>query len=201
MKIAILVEGKTETAFKEKLREFLKNYLLGQMPKLEFKPQDGRIPKQDKLRRVVENLLDNDGFDAVIALTDVYTGTNDFTGAVDAKTKMHEWVGDHPNFYPCVALHDFEAWLLPYWATIQKKSGHNQSAPSGKPESVNHNNPPSYRLKDIYRKGRGREYNKIADAKAILKDNDLMVAVKTCPELKFFINCIIGLCDPSKIIP
>ncbi len=200
MKIAILVEGDTEVAFKEKLREFLKNYLAGKMPKLEFKTQDGRIPKQDKLKRVVKNLLDNDGFDAVIALTDVYTGTNDFAGAADAKKKMQDWVGHDSRFFPCVALHDFEAWLLPYWATIQKKAGHNQSAPSGQPEGVNHNNPPSYRLKEIYRKGRGKEYNKIADAKAILKDNDLRVAVQACPELKIFINCIIELCDPSQKI-
>ncbi len=46
------------------------------------KPQDGRIPKQDKPRTVVKNRLNNDGFAAMI-LTDVYIGT------VDAKTKMH----------------------------------------------------------------------------------------------------------------
>jgi hypothetical protein len=200
VKIAILVEGATETAFKEKLHEFLKLYLSGTMPRLSFIPQYGRIPKENKLKKVVENLLTVSGYDAVIALTDVYTGTKDFSNAADAKAKMKAWVGQNPDFYPCVALHDFEAWLLPYWTTIQKKAGHNQTAPSGQPEAINHNNPPSYRLKDIYRQGRGREYNKIADAKAILKDNDLMVAVQVCPELKNFVNCIIVLCDPTKKI-
>jgi hypothetical protein len=32
------------------------------MPKLKFIPQDGRIPKEGKLKRIVENLLDNDGY-------------------------------------------------------------------------------------------------------------------------------------------
>ncbi len=69
MKIAILVEGATELAFRQKLNEFLQICLEQKMPKLKFIPQKGRIPKEDKFRRVVENLLDNDGYDAVIALS------------------------------------------------------------------------------------------------------------------------------------
>ena len=60
MKIAILVEGKTEKAFDTKLREFLRSRLDQKMPRLDFKPQNGRIPKEGKLRRDVENLLNND---------------------------------------------------------------------------------------------------------------------------------------------
>ena len=33
---------------------------------------------------------------------------------------MREWVGVEKRFYPHVALHDFEAWLLPYWEKIKK---------------------------------------------------------------------------------
>ena len=79
MKIAILVEGATESAFRDKLREFLQKYLAQNMPRLKFIPQDGRIPKEDKLKRLVENLLSGkDAYDAVIALTDVYTGDKRF---------------------------------------------------------------------------------------------------------------------------
>ena len=201
MKIAILVEGATEVAFKEKLHEFLKSYL-EPMPKLKFIPQKGRIPKEDRLKRIVENLLNNDGYDAVIALTDVYTGTEDFKNADDAKEKMKKWVGNNPNFYPHTALHDFEAWLLPYWTTIKTLAKHNLSAPSGSPETVNHQNPPSYRINEIFRLGQcKRSYNKLSDGKAILKKNDLTIAIRACPELKAFINRIIFLCAPSKIIP
>ena len=110
MKIAILVEGATEVAFKEKLLDFLQNHLQGNMPKLWFIPQKGLIPTGNKLKRVVENLLQTATCDAVIALTDVYTGKPDFVDSKDAKHKMRSWVGGNPRFYPCVASHDFEGY-------------------------------------------------------------------------------------------
>jgi Domain of unknown function (DUF4276) len=202
MKIAILVEGATEVAFREKLREFLQSRLEQKMPRLSFKPQGGGIPKEGILKRVVENLIDNDGYDAVIALTDVYTGQNDFRDAADAKAKMMNWVGNNPKFYPHTALHDFEAWLLPYWTTIQKLAQHNRSTPSSSPETVNHQKSPAYWIKEIFEVGKcKRSYNKRSDGKAILKKNDLMIAIQACPELKAFVNRIISLCDADKIIP
>ena len=64
-------------AFKPHLIAFLKTRLAQRMPKLDFFPSDGRIVKGEKLRRTVEALLQNGKppADAVIALTDVYTGT------------------------------------------------------------------------------------------------------------------------------
>lgn len=201
MKIAILVEGATEKAFQPILLNFLK-LRLQQMPKIKFISYNGRIPKEDKLKRIVDNLLiGKDAFDAIIALTDVYTGTSDFKDAVEAKTKMREWVGNNPNFYPHAAQHDFEAWLLPYWSTIQKLAISNKSVPRGLPEQVNHGNAPSYRIKEIFEIGKcQRSYNKIRDAARILKDQDLMVSVNQCPELKAFINTILELCK-AELIP
>jgi len=76
MKIAIIVEGKTEHVFKPYLTQFLKSKLTGKMPSLDFVPQDGRVPTGSKLKRVVEKLLGDrkNPADHVIALTDVYTG-------------------------------------------------------------------------------------------------------------------------------
>ncbi|MEH2281664.1 MAG: DUF4276 family protein [Nostoc sp.] len=200
MRIAILVEGATEKAFKLILLDFLKLRLQQQMPKLQFIPDDGRIPKEEKLRRKVENLLTGrDAFDAVIALTHVYTGTNDFQDAADAKAKMKTWVGNNPNFYPHAAQYDFEAWLLPYWSTIQKLAGHNKSAPGGLPEQVNHNKSPSYHIKEIFELGKKRSYSKTRDAAKILKNNNLMDAVNLCLELKAFINTILSLCEVDLI--
>jgi hypothetical protein len=68
MKIAILVEGATEMAFRKKLREFLESRLEQKKPKLNFITQDSPIPKERKLKKIVENLLDNDGYNAVIHL-------------------------------------------------------------------------------------------------------------------------------------
>lgn len=197
MKIAVLVEGKTEIAFIPTLRNFLKPRLQ-QMPRLHPIPFDGRIPKGDKLKRRVENLLDT--HNAVIALTDVYTGTTDFVDASDAKTKMAAWVGNNPNFYPHAAQYDFESWLLPFWSTIQELAKHNKSAPPGQPEQVNHNNPPSYRIKEIFELGKSRDsYIKPRDAKRILEKNNLLVSAQACPELKAFLNTILSLCGGTVI--
>jgi hypothetical protein len=101
-RIAILVEGKTEAAFKPVLLNYLQRRLAGNMPKLDFVPQDGRIPKEAKLKRQVELLLREN--DWVIALTDVYAGSipRDFEDANDAKAKMQN-VGRHgtPLSSPC----------------------------------------------------------------------------------------------------
>ena len=206
MKITILVEGQTERAFKQHLNTFLRERLARNMPKLDFFPIDGRIPKRQELQRVVRRLLNRGRppSDAVIALTDVYTGTNppDFETAADAKQKMKQWAGNEKRFHPHVALHDFEAWLLPYWSKIQQRAGSNRTAPGRNPEMVNHGNPPAKRLAEVYRTGKkSRSYSKTIEAGAILQGEDLLVAINACPELKAFVNTILLLCDSSQVIP
>ncbi len=89
------------------------------MPRLDMFPYNGRIPIREELRRKVETLLSGrQPSDAVIGLTDVYTGTNDFVDAADAKAKMRQWVNYNPAFHPHAAQHDFEAWLLPVWRQL-----------------------------------------------------------------------------------
>jgi len=201
LKITILVEGKTEKAFIPHVRNFLKNRLQGRMPNLDPFPYDGRIPKEGKLRRVVEfSLKGNQAADAVIALTDVYTGTSDFRDSADAKLKMRQWVGENPAFYPHVAQYDFEAWLLPYWSEIQRLAGHRQNAPGGAPEDVNHNHPPSHYIREIFRIGTCRDdYSKTRDANRILQGRDLAVAASKCPELRAFLNTILTLAGGSPL--
>jgi hypothetical protein len=195
VKITILVEGRTEQAFKPHLINFLKPKLVGRMPRLDMFPYYGRIPKEEDLRRKVETLLSGkQPSDAVIGLTDVYTGTSDFQNAADAKAKMRKWANNNPAFHPHVALHDFEAWLLPYWSDIRRIAGHDKRAPHGRPESVNHNRPPSDHIKEIFEIGKCRDsYSKPRDAHRILRDKDLGVAAAQCPELKLFLNTILRL--------
>ncbi len=205
MRIGVLVEGKTETAFKPYLLAFLQTRLAGKMPKLDFVPHDGRIPTGGNLRRIVENLLTDKKHpaDAVIALTDVYTGSNppEFPTAEDAKNKMRDWVGPEPRFHPHVALHDFEAWLLPYWEKIKNLTGSNHKAPGPNPEKVNHARSPAYWLAEEFRTGpKTLGYVKTRDAGRILKDEDLMVAINACPELKAFVNTILSVCDKKQVI-
>lgn len=204
MKITMIVEGKTEKAFLPYLRKFLTVHLQDKMPRLDVNPYDGRIPTGEKLKRIVQmSLSGQHPSDHIIALTDVYTGSQppEFQNADDAKSKMRQWVGAEPRFHAHVALHDFEAWLLPYWASIQKLAGHNKKAPTGKPETVNHNNPPAYRIKEIFEIGTCRDsYVKPRDAGRILQTNDLSLAVAACPELKALINTIISV-SGGAVIP
>lgn len=200
--IAILVEGATEKAFVPKLREFLKARLpAGTMPRLKPISCDGRLPTSDKLRRTVELLLSGkEAVNAVIALTDVYTGTREFADAQDAKDKMRGWVGSEPRFHPHVAQHDFEAWLLPFWSEIQNLAGSSRATLGQYPEQVNHGQPPAHRLQEIFRTGsKGRRYVKTRDAARILRDQDLAIAAHACPELKAFLNTILALCGAAAI--
>jgi hypothetical protein len=189
MKIAILMEGETERVFLPYLRQAISTRLPDKMPRLIASKYDGRIPKQEKLKRVVDALFRGRDPDAdhVVALTDVYTGSNDFQNAADAKQKMRSWVGRNDRFHAHVAQHDFEAWLLPYWAAIQELARHYRTAPAGAPESVNQTHPPSYHIRAIFRTGQGpRHYTKTRDAKRILQGKNLNVAAAACPELKAF---------------
>lgn len=157
------------------------------------------------MKRLVNALLNMGKVkaDHVIALTDVYTGTNppDFIDAADAKKKMRQWVGIEPRFYPHAAQYDFEAWLLPYWSSIQKLAGHSRTLLPSNPETVNHGKPPAYRIKEIFEIGKCRDsYVKPRDAKRILEENDLWDAIQQCSELKAFVNTILQL-SGGVIIP
>ena len=108
--------------------------------------------------------------------------------------KMREWVGAEKRFHPHVALHDFEAWLLPYWEKIKRLTGGNRKSPGKFPEVINHDNPPAHRLADMFRCGpKTSSYVKTRDAGRILKDEDLSVSIEACPQLKSFVDRIADL--------
>jgi len=206
MKIVIIVEGETEKVFLPFLRKFLKTKLGNNMPKIHIHSYDGRIPKQDKLKQIVKkHLSGRDAADYVIALTDVYTGTDhsEFKDAADAKAKMKAWVGNEDRFFPHAAQYEFEAWLLTYWDTIQKLANHNMTLPGSNPEDVNHDKPPSYWIREMYRKGkRGGSYVKTRDAGRILRENEnnLFASINNCAELKALVNTILGICGCKDLL-
>jgi hypothetical protein len=136
----------------------------------------------------------------VIALTDVYTGKREFRDATDAKAKMQGWVGQNSQFFPHAAQYDFEAWLLPYWSEIQKLATSNRKAPPGPPESVDHNRPPSYHIKEAFEIGKcGKSYIKVRDGGKILQNKDLAIAAAQGTELKAFLNTILTLSGGERI--
>ncbi|MBX9602515.1 MAG: DUF4276 family protein [Bryobacteraceae bacterium] len=199
MKIAWIVEGKTEKALKPPLIAFLESRLKGSMPRLDVRSENGLVPKEARLKRLVEGLLQQ-GYGAVIALTDVYTGQRSFADAADAKSKLNGWVGANPKFHAHAAQFEFEAWLLPYWPRIQKQAGSSRKPPSGNPENVNHHKPPSKLLEEVFRTGNpGRRYLKTIDSIAILRDQDISLAAAECTELKAFLNTILTVCGAQPL--
>ena len=199
MKISLIVEGKTEQIFVPKLRAYLQYLPPEKRPILHPVPQKGRVPTGYMLDRLVGSLLKNgkSPADHVIALTDVYP---DYSDAADAKAKMRQSVTNQSNFHAHAAQYEFEAWLLPYWSRIQALANHNQSSPGINPEVVNRNNPPSNRIKEIFRRGQKRhDYVKARDARRILENSDLNVAINQCSELKLLVNTILSICGGQTI--
>ncbi len=207
MIIKIMVEGKTESAFMPFLKEFLKTRLEA-MPALKPVVYKGGVPTGNELKRDVANLLSGKKpADHVIWLTDVYVdkqnpGKGLWQTAQQAKSYATCCVDPkyHAHFHTHVALHDFEAWLLPYWDRIKKHAKSNRNAPSGAPETVNHQKSPAYHVNDAYITGaEKRRYSKTKDPQAILRGQDLTKAIEACPELKAFVNTILRLSGGALI--
>lgn len=174
------------------------------MPKLDFRPYHGRIPRGDRLKGdVLRHLRDKKSpADEVIVLTDVYTGSNppEFSDGENAKRQLRLWVGEEPRFHPHAAQFEFEAWLLPFWDDLCRLAGHNLAEPGPHPESVNHSNPPSRRIEDLFRRGSaGRAYVKERDAARVLRGRDLSVSAQRCLQLREFLNTILRLCGGQTL--
>jgi hypothetical protein len=71
--------------------------------------------------------------------------------------------------------------------------------PKAPPEEINHGKPPSRLLSEVFVKGRRTRYLKTRDAAAILKDQDLMISIQACPELKALVNTILRILEEPEI--
>jgi len=191
--IVIIAEGETEDALLPALREFLKeHYKLS--PRILARRMDGTVFERGKLVRVIENLLREFG-GHVFVLTDQYGGTpaKNFSSPEEARRKLREFVGDHPNVHVHVAAHDFEAWLIPLWDEIARSIGSTKPAPPGAPEKLNNQNPPSKRIQELFRSAKKR-YVKTRDAQKFLGRYGLKKSVDACPELRALVEAIAAVC-------
>ena len=193
MTVVLLVEGDTETALKDKLKEFLDAHARTQdRPKVRFRTKDIMSLNPNRLCRRVRLELDDPQVTAVVGLIDVYPR---FPDADAAKGFLRQAVGQEPHFYAHAAQFDVEAWLLPYWDAICRRVQVQQVAPGVHPEQVNQQNLPSKRLEELYRraKPKPRKYVKPIEMAAILRDKDLTIAAAQCPEFKAFLNTLLTL--------
>jgi len=190
--IVIVAEGETEEALLPALRAYVIEKS-GRSPKLKCLRMDGTVFERSKLLRLVDLTLRE--FDHVIVLTDQYSGTpaKNFESPEIARRELRKLVGNRSNVHVHVAAHDFEAWLIPLWDEIASSIGSKKQAPSGSPEKLNNQNPPSKRIAELFRSA-GRKYIKTRDAKKYLEKHGLKKSVDACPELKAMVDTILALC-------
>ena len=193
MTIVLLAEGRTETALKGHLKLFLdaQAAAAGQ-PKVALRTKDIMTLNAGKLRGRIRLELAQPGVTAVVGLVDVYPK---FLSAAEAKEFLRDAAQNDPRFFAHAAQYEVEAWLLPYWNDIRRRLGGNirQQAPGSHPEEVDHDHPPSHHLLELYRLVRNpcRKYGKVTEMTAILRDKDLTIAARACPEFRSLLNTLL----------
>lgn len=66
----------------------------------------------------------------------------------------------------------------------------------GRPEDINHGNPPAHRLRDLFQEGKPpRKYKKPIDGKKLFEKLDLAQVAAVCPEFKALLNTMLALCE------
>lgn len=105
MKIVLLVEGDTEQALKEHLKQFLDEQAAKvNKPKVSLQTRPLRMDKADIEKRVLLHLQDKNTL-AVIALVDMYP---DHKSVEEAKAWLVRAAEANPRFHAHVAKHDVE---------------------------------------------------------------------------------------------
>lgn len=183
------VEGETEQAFGRHLKAFLDdaaNRAGGQRVGLVTRTEtDTRRLK----RNVARDLGEADCL-GVVVLVDVYP---EF-GSPEAVREHYAGCSPSNRFRVHCALHDFEAWLLPYWQRVFgcAKKPVPKSLPRRwrTPETVDRARPPSKVLSlDVFTGP--TSYRKTIHAPRILEGQDLRVSAEACPQLKAFLNTLL----------
>ena len=203
--IVLLVEGATERAFKDVVKRFLDGRCAKEgRPKVGLTTRilDSRLLDGKTVCDEVRMALGRSETIGVVALIDVVCSGSPrrFGNAAEAIDFLQGAAPKDPRFRAHAAQYDFEAWLLPYWDDICNKLKIKAKSPGAEPEAVNHDKPPSRRLKDLYRKApHHRDYDKVRDARAILEGKDLILSARKCHQLKAFLNSLLTFAGCREI--
>lgn len=196
MKLALFVEGDTETYIGALLKRWLD-------PKLRQPIEIGTVNFRgvgnylrefhDRARRE----LNKARLCGVVGLIDYYGSSLQYPhdtvekNYVWAKRELETRVGD-PRFRQHFAVHETEAWLLSDRGIFPRDIiDHLPKTP--KPEAINLHNPPSHRLKDLYWRKEGKKYKKSLDGPNLFGKLDPELAYSRCPHLKLLLDDLLGL--------
>lgn len=190
---AVIAEGKTERNFVEKIlnKHLLKHGVLVSAPNL------CGIASIPEIKKSLARLIHN--FDFVSTLVDHY-GFRKRKGrsADELETVLRELAGTHRHrFIPYIQRHEFEALLFADKTVManhlqldlaQRKELQKIKAP---PEQINHDFPPSHRLKEIHPKDR-----KALDGLHIARETGLPAIMNKCPGFAAWVRSLEALEAP-----
>jgi len=129
---------------------------------------------------------------AVAALSDWYTPDQGLQRDVPKETadpiawaasRLERKANLGPRFRAFFAVHEIEAWLWSQPDVLPRDVAAAVAADKRAPEEVNENEPPSHRLKRLYRKHFNRDYRKVADGANLFRELRPEVAYDRCPHL------------------
>jgi len=195
MTIVLLVEGSTEKALTNKIKQFLDGRAQAHgQPRIALKPKPLISLREDELTRRIRLESQDPRVTAVVGLIDVFPNFKHAGEARDFLQHAANRAGAGQRFHAHAAQYDVEAWLLPYWDDICRRIDVQQGHPGNNPELVDDTRPPSYRLRELYRRAKPpRKYRKTIEMPVILEGRDLTIAANACPELKSLLNTLLGV--------
>lgn len=169
-----------------------------------FQPLGGETEfKRKELRSRVCFNLKTPGVLAVFALVDLKGFSLNYPTDVVSyrdkakfiKTHLKGFLSDLPEsvkFYPHVAVHDIEAWILAdenAVANYFRKSTINYNANS--PEAIDFDKPPSHLLEDFFIENKGHRYRKTVHASELFLAVNFDTVYNKCPHFRDFFDDLI----------
>jgi len=194
--VVILCEGKSDEEILKVL--FKKERLYHINPLLQ--PLDGVTEfKERNIRSRVCSSLKRPGVLAVFALIDLKGSRVDYPPNITSYTNRAKFLKEHlkkflsglpesDRFYPHVAVHDIEAWILADKDAVAKYLKTSTIAyKADVPESIDFNRPPSYILKDLFR-DKELVYRKTVHGPDLFRTVNIDIVYNKCPHFKDFID-------------
>jgi hypothetical protein len=192
VRIVLFVEGETERACAPVLKRLLDDIAAAESRAkvhLDVRALKGtRILDGERVAEDAKGYLVRPDVLGVAVLVDVRPEFGSAEEAMGAYTSRFR----DTRFRAHCALHDFEAWLLPYWERVfrEAKRPAPKRCPWPSPEVVNLAKPPSRVLSEDVFTGKPA-YRKTVHAPRILEGQDLRVAAEACPQLRAFLNTLL----------
>ncbi len=196
MKLAVFVEGQTEGCLREFLSRWLEqNHVRG--VGIDIRCFNGASDYLAGIRRSASLALGTANVLGAIGIIDFYGSTLSYPD--DSVANQYQWAKgelerriDNPRFRQHFAVHETEAWLLSD-PNIFPREVRGELPDPRRPETVNHQNPPGRRLKDIYWRKLNKKYKKPIEGTALFRKLNPQTAYGSCPQLRLLFDDILDL--------